>query len=269
MFDIVYEDPETKEKKHVVQNSWGITTRTIGVMIMVHADDKGLVLPPNIAKHQVVIVPCGISSSLAADEREKLYNFCKKLENDLAKDNIKVIGDYRENYSPGWKFNHWELKGVPIRIEVGPRDMKNQQVVTVRRDTGTKECIQVASDVGKSLGELLKSMQKEMFQRAKDSLDNNVVRVEGWQDFARNLEDKKLLLAPFCGQIKCEDGIKALSKKDESSGGATTAADQGPSMGAKSLCIPFEQPAEDPGKVCVNPGCANEPRFFTLFGRSY
>ena len=85
-----------------------------------------------------MIVPCGISSSLAADEREELYNFCKKLENDLAKDNIKVIGDYRENYSPGWKFNHWELKGVPIRMELGPRDVKNTQVVLVRRDNGQK-----------------------------------------------------------------------------------------------------------------------------------
>lgn len=109
MFEIVYEDPDTQEKKYVYQNSWGITTRTIGVLIMVHADNQGLVLPPKVASIQVVIVPCGITASLSEEGKKKLQEACDCLEAEL-KPLVRVKGDYRQNYSPGWKFNHWELK---------------------------------------------------------------------------------------------------------------------------------------------------------------
>jgi len=109
MFEIVYEDPDTQEKKYVYQNSWGITTRTIGVLIMVHADNQGLVLPPKVASIQVVIVPCGITASLSEEGKKKLQEACDSLEAEL-KSLVRVKGDYRQNYSPGWKFNHWELK---------------------------------------------------------------------------------------------------------------------------------------------------------------
>lgn len=109
MFEIVYEDPDTQEKKYVFQNSWGITTRTIGVLIMVHADNQGLVLPPKVASIQVVIVPCGITASLSEEGKKKLQESCDSLEAEL-KPLVRVKGDYRQNYSPGWKFNHWELK---------------------------------------------------------------------------------------------------------------------------------------------------------------
>lgn len=109
MFEIVYEDPDTQEKKYVYQNSWGITTRTIGVLIMVHADNQGLVLPPKVASIQVVIVPCGITASLSEEGKKKLQEACDSLEAEL-KPLVRVKGDYRQNYSPGWKFNHWELK---------------------------------------------------------------------------------------------------------------------------------------------------------------
>merc|ERR1712038_1750277 len=112
MFDITYEDPESGEKKYVFQNSWGITTRTLGVLIMVHGDNKGLVLPPKVACIQVVIVPCGISASLSAEDRDALYDACKTYEKALEEAGVRVKGDYRENYSPPWKYNHWELKGV-------------------------------------------------------------------------------------------------------------------------------------------------------------
>lgn len=110
MFEIVYEDPKTREKEYVFQNSWGITTRTIGVMIMVHADNQGLVLPPRIASIQVVIVPCGITVNLSEELQNQLQDACIALENELKGGDLRVEGDYRENYSPGWKFNHWELK---------------------------------------------------------------------------------------------------------------------------------------------------------------
>lgn len=110
MFDVVFEDPKTREKEYVYQNSWGMTTRTIGVLILVHADNQGLVLPPRIASVQVVIVPCGITVNLSEAAQKQLQDSCIELENQLKNANVKVEGDYRENYSPGWKFNHWELK---------------------------------------------------------------------------------------------------------------------------------------------------------------
>lgn len=134
MFEVIYEDPKTREKQYVYQNSWGMTTRTIGnrenkqnkqtkiattinsfvfvagVMILVHADNQGLVLPPRIASIQIVIVPCGITVNLAADVQKQLQDSCDALENELKNVGVRVEGDYRENYSPGWKFNHWELK---------------------------------------------------------------------------------------------------------------------------------------------------------------
>lgn len=126
IFNIMYEDPETKEKKYVYQNSWGFTTRTIGlwkylicpkliffflgVMIMVHADNQGLVLPPRVASVQVVIVQCGVTVNLSERDRSSLQDSCDALEKELSAGDIKVKGDYRDNYSPGWKFNHWELK---------------------------------------------------------------------------------------------------------------------------------------------------------------
>lgn len=103
MFDIVYEDPETKKKMNVFQNSWGFTTRTIGVMVMVHADNQGLVLPPHVACVQIIIVPCGLTVSTTEGEREQLISSCKKLESLLQKAGVRVEGDYRDNYSPGWK----------------------------------------------------------------------------------------------------------------------------------------------------------------------
>ena len=153
MFDITFEHPDTGEKQFVYQNSWGFTTRTIGVLIMVHGDNNGLVLPPRVASVQVpslmlccslalllsmpslqvVIVPCGVTASLGQADREALYAECEAYKVELEKAGVRVRADMRENYSPGWKFNHWELKGVPIRVEVGPRDMKNSQYVAVRR----------------------------------------------------------------------------------------------------------------------------------------
>ena len=138
MFEIVVEDPETKEKKFIFQNSWGLTTRTIGVMVMVHSDDKGLVLPPNVASVQVVIVPCGINVNATEEDKNALMVACQEYEKALSAVGIRVKGDYRDNYSPGWKFNHWELKGVPLRLEIGPRDVKQGEYVAVRRDTGEK-----------------------------------------------------------------------------------------------------------------------------------
>ncbi len=110
MFEVTFEDPESGEKCYAYQNSWGLSTRTIGVMVMVHGDDRGLVLPPRLASYQVVIIPCGITAKLGADDRKSLYDFCQERRRELSEAGVRVTCDLRENYSPGWKFNHWELK---------------------------------------------------------------------------------------------------------------------------------------------------------------
>lgn len=264
MFDIVYEDPETQEKKHVYQNSWGITTRTIGVMIMVHADNQGLVLPPRVASVQVVIVPCGITASLSEADRKSLQASCDQLESDLKSASVRVQGDYRDNYSPGWKFNHWELKGVPIRVELGPKDMKNNQLVAVRRDTGEKVTIKRASAI-EDLQKMLSDIQSSLFNRANEDLKQHLVTLKDWSQFGPNLDKKNIIMAPFCGKTDCEDRIKADSTRQDAD-----AEPGAPSMGAKSLCIPEEQPAKiTPQDKCIHPQCKDKPLFYTLFGRSY
>lgn len=111
MFDITYEDPSgTGEHLYAYQNSWGLTTRTIGVMAMVHGDNSGLVLPPSVAQVQVVVIPCGITASLSPEARQQLLDKCQEFVRDVQGAGLRCRGDYRDNYSPGWKFNHWELK---------------------------------------------------------------------------------------------------------------------------------------------------------------
>ncbi|XP_076642990.1 glutamyl-prolyl-tRNA synthetase [Halictus rubicundus] len=268
MFNIQVEGAtEGDEKTFVYQNSWGLTTRTIGVMIMVHGDDKGLVLPPNVACIQAIIVPCGITANTTAEQRERLSTECNKLLDELSKDKtVRVKADYRSNRTPGWKFNHWELKGVPVRIELGPKDLEKNQVTFVRRDTCEK-VVAKRPEVLSALHNLLTDIQSSMLEKARKNLNEHIKRVQNWDDFCSELNKKNILLSPFCGEPSCEDSIKADSAR-ENTGEELGAL----SMGAKSLCIPFEQPtsveAFDKQK-CIYPGCQSKPKFYTLFGRSY
>ncbi|XP_066156798.1 bifunctional glutamate/proline--tRNA ligase isoform X2 [Euwallacea fornicatus] len=263
MFEIVYEDPETQKKQYVFQNSWGITTRTIGVLIMVHADNQGLVLPPQVASVQMVIVPCGITASLSEESKRTLQEACDCLERDLKAKGVKVKGDYRQNYSPGWKFNHWELKGVPIRIELGIKDIEKNQLIAVRRDTGEKLILERKTAV-EHLQMLLDTIQISLYKKAAADLEAHKVLLKDWSKFGPNLDQKNIILAPFCGEGVCEDRIKTESTRDEDTEPGA------PSMGAKTLCIPFEQPAAiKPEDKCIHPACRNKPKYYTLFGRSY
>jgi len=262
MFDIIFEDPVSKEKQFVYQNSWGITTRTIGVMIMVHGDNKGLVLPPRIAQIQVVIMPVGITAKTTEEEKNNLLDSCKKLETDLIASGVRAKADMRDNVTPAWKFNHWELKGVPIRLELGPREVSAGKVFAVRRDNGEKLSIDRAS-AGAEILNMLTTIQNSMFARAKQDLDTHKKLVHTWQEFTSAIDGKNIMLAPFCGEEDCEDLIKKESSCEE-------AAEPGaPAMGAKSLCIPFDQPGSVEGKRCIHPRCNNKPKNYTLFGRSY
>ncbi|KAM9860801.1 bifunctional glutamate/proline--tRNA ligase [Aulostomus maculatus] len=262
MFEIVFEDPKTPgEKQLAFQNSWGITTRTIGVLTMVHGDNMGLVLPPRVACLQVVIIPCGITASLPEQEKEALMAQCSKYLSRLQDAGIRVRSDLRDNYSPGWKFNHWELKGVPIRLEVGPKDMQQRQCVAVRRDSGEKVTIPEV-EVEKRLATMLEDIQNSLFNKASNDLKSHMVAADTMEQFQKDLDQGKIVQIPFCGGIECEDWIKKTTAKDQDlEPGA-------PSMGAKSLCIPFSPLKQlQPGQMCVS---GKEPaQYYTLFGRSY
>ncbi|XP_013406588.1 bifunctional glutamate/proline--tRNA ligase isoform X2 [Lingula anatina] len=263
MFEIMYENPDTQEMEHVHQNSWGITTRTIGVMAMVHGDNTGLVLPPRVASVQAIVVPCGITASLSDADRQSLIKSCEELENILVQAGIKAKGDYRDNYSPGWKFNHWELKGVPVRIELGPRDVKNGELVAVRRDTGDKLTLKQAS-AAEGIKKLLEDIQSSLFAKAKKIQDEYVALSHDWQDFCHQLDQKKIIMSPFCGEGECEEKIKKDSARD------AVVEEGAPSMGAKSLCYPFQQPGDIKADMkCIHPDCKAKPIKYCLFGRSY
>jgi prolyl-tRNA synthetase len=240
MLDITFESPQTGE------NSWGIATRTIRMLVMVHGDNNGLVLPPRMACLQVVIFPCGITKNLKDEGRNALYNECKQYEKELKEAGVRVKADLRENYSPGWKNNHWELRGVPIRVEVGLMDMKNSQYVAVRRDNLEKLSMK-KSGLKDDTPDLLQTM----FAKSKNEMTEGVNVVTNFEDFLDGLENKYLPQALFCGVEYCKDQIKKLSKKN------SDLEPNDPSMEAKSLYIPLTQLVMYKDE-CIRPDNATE-----------
>ena len=275
MFGITVEDPTAKEGErkppvYVFQNSWGLSTRTIGVMVMTHGDNRGLVVPPRVSEYQVVIVPVGITAKSTDEEKAALNDQVDALATVLEADETRVICDKREGYSPGWKFNDWEQKGVPLRLEFGPKDSAAHQVTTARRDIlGNKGTIQI-SNLAAGVKELLETIQKDLYNRADQEFKSHVKKITNWDDFVPALNSKNVCLIPSCLTEQCEDEIKDLSARKEEDDD-TPQDERAPSMGAKSLCIPFDQPA---GVVkgetaCCNPQCKNKAQAWCLFGRSY
>ncbi|KAI6104402.1 hypothetical protein F5141DRAFT_1129730 [Pisolithus sp. B1] len=252
MFNIVVEDPNDPSgqgKLYAWQNSWGLSTRTIGVMVMVHGDNQGLVLPPRVAYVQVVVVPCGITAKTGDAERNKINEACDELAKSLVDIGIRAKADLREGYTPGYKFNDWEQKGVPLRLEIGPNDLVKQQTVSVRRDTGAKAPIPLSE---------LKAALNEYNSRLKE--------VTRWEDFVPTLDNKCIAVIPWCEEEACEDDIKERSARS-----AEPQDERAPSAGAKSLAIPFDQdrftPLEPGKSKCV--GCGKDAKRWTMFGRSY
>ncbi|PBK98844.1 prolyl-tRNA synthetase [Armillaria gallica] len=271
MFNISVEDPEDKvgqTKLYVWQNSWGLSTRSIGVMVMVHGDNQGLVLPPRVASIQVVVVPCGITAKTTDETRALINDACDELAKTLKKAGIRAKADLREGYTPGYKFNDWEQKGVPLRLEIGPNDIAKQQTLTVRRDTGVKNPIPTA-DIGKTVTELLETIQNDMFTRARDNYHSRLKEVTKWEDVVPTLDSKCVVVLPWCEAEACEDDIKERSARATLKGEAQD--ERAPSAGAKSLAIPFDQskwtPIE-PGKTKC-PACGKDAKRWTMFGRSY
>ncbi|KIM85742.1 hypothetical protein PILCRDRAFT_65955 [Piloderma croceum F 1598] len=268
MFNIVVEDPNDptgQGKTYVWQNSWGLSTRTIGVMVMVHGDNQGLVLPPRVASIQVIVVPCGITAKTTDEDRATINNACNELAKTLKQASIRAKADVRDGYTPGWKFNEWEQKGVPLRLEIGPLDLAKKQTLTVRRDTGAK-APESLTDIVASVSKLLETIQNDMFTRARDAYHSRLIEVTRWEDVVPNLDNKCVVVIPWCEVEECEDDIK------ERSGRASEPQDErAPSAGAKSLAIPFDQsrwtPIE-PGKTKC-PACGRDAKRWTMFGRSY
>jgi len=267
MFKIQFEDVKG-EKQFAWQTSWGVTTRSLGILFMVHGDDKGLVLPPRVAPIQVVIVPILMKKVDTAAIIAK----AKEIASSLKEKGFSVNVDDRENYNPGWKFNHWELKGVPLRVEFGPKDFTNNQVVVVRRDTGEKETVSI-DNVLERVPAILDQIQKSLYEKATKTRDEHIVEVREWKDFVPALDGKNLVIVPWCERESCEDDIKKTSGEESKQKNAQKENEKGETGtikltgAAKTLCIPFEQRDLDPDTKCVK--CSEKAKRWTLFGRSY
>ena len=225
-------------------------------MVMVHGDDKGLKLPPKIAPIQVVITPI-----TKKNNKEDIIKKANELMAELKAQGIRVEVDSRDN-SPGWKYNYWELRGVPIRLELGPRDINKEHVIAARRDTEEKKIL-LWNNLASSLNEMLNNIQESMLNTARTELNSRITKVTKWTDFEEALKAKNLVLAPWCGKTTCEEEIKEKSK-DEDENDEDVEKLTG---SAKSLCIPFDQDVLDADSVCVN--CMDKSKCMVLFGRSY
>jgi len=262
MFKIEYED--TAGKKQIPwQTSWGFTTRSIGVMVMVHADDTGLVLPPRVAPIQVVIVPI----IMGGTNQAKMTEVSEDLKAQLTAAGVRVNLDDRANYNPGWKYNYWELKGVPIRMEIGPKDLEKGQVRLVRRDTNAKEDVPWAL-VPQKVALLLVTIQHEMLAKAAALRDAAIVRVTEWKDFVPTMQKGQMALTPFCNETEFEEEVKDKSKAEALAATGEAEDDRcATPVAAKTLCIPFDQPDLPPGTKCFISGKPAE--CWVLWGRSY
>ncbi|MDY6825748.1 MAG: proline--tRNA ligase [Bacillota bacterium] len=239
VFDITFLDQD-EQLKHVWQTSWGVSTRLIGALIMVHGDDRGLVLPPRMAPIQVVVIPI-----LTRKDRERVLAAVHELK-DLLEQNFRIKLDDREEYSPGWKFNEWEMRGIPVRIELGPKDLDKGQVVLVRRDSGEKEFVP-RDDLGRRLPQLLEEIQKDMFKKADQFRLDNTHSGSDYEEFKTIMAEKRGFFATsWCGDPKCEEKVKEDTK-------------------ATIRCIPFD--LETDSNRCLV--CGKKATASVYFARSY
>jgi prolyl-tRNA synthetase len=200
-FDIKFLDKDGTQK-HAYTASWGVSTRLIGALIMAHGDKRGLVLPPKVAPTQVVIIPI-------AAKKGGVMEMCEKVREKLAKKGIRVILDSTDN-SPGWKFNEWEMKGVPLRVEMGPRDIENGKALVFRRDTCEKsECD--LDGIEKTVEKLLDSVQKDMLESARVRRDGKIVYAKDLDGILAGVDGGNFVKAGWCGCRECEDKVKSFA----------------------------------------------------------
>ena len=271
MFNIKFLD-ENNKPKIPVQNSWGFTTRSIGVMIMNHSDNKGLVLPPKVAQIQVVIIPIYNNKII---KPELIDAKCNEISDKLKAANIRTYVDNRAGKKPGYKFNEWELKGIPVRCELGAKDIEKNAVMVARRDQReekrqdslVKVSMKLDDTFTKNIEDLLVDIHKTLYDRAVAARDANIEEVSNWDDFLKQIQNGKIVLGPHCNDDVCEDLIQVetrewFAKQPDTAG-------VGMSGKAKALCIPCEQKS-DLSKVkvkCLR--CERMAKKWILFGRSY
>ncbi len=240
-FEIQYQD-ENGVQQYCWTTSWGVSTRMVGAIIMAHGDDQGLILPPRLAPIQVVVVPIWKTDA----EKGEVMGTIEQVKTAIG-DRVRLKIDDRDEYSPGWKFNEWELKGVPLRIEIGPRDIQKAQVVLARRDQPGREGKTTAPLAGlaDAVTDLLDAIQKDLLRRNTEFRDANTFEPTDY-DSLQEAVDQGFARAPWCGDIACEDKVKADTK-------------------ATTRCIPFDQPDEN-GKCVV---CGNPAEEVIIFARAY
>lgn len=236
-YDIKFSDEQGKEQ-YAWQNTWAISTRILGVMFAIHSDDKGLVLPPKMAPNQVVIIPI-----LFDDTKNKVISVAKKIAKDLEEFNAFV--DARDNYKPGFKYNEHELKGIPLRIDIGPRDLEKRQVVVYRRDNGKKEIIKI-QDLSKKVPQILEEIQKSLFEKSKKLFNEKIEKAKSLDELKKIIESKKVGLVPLCKEARCEDMMKFETK------------------GAKALFISENKIS---GEKCIL--CKKKADYQVYVGKSY
>jgi prolyl-tRNA synthetase len=204
-FDVTYQTQDGK-LDHVWASSWGVSTRLIGALIMAHSDDKGLVIPPRLAPTEVVIVPI-----FRNETKEAVVEYARRFAETLRGKHTFVIDDDDAN-SPGWKFAEWEMRGVPVRVEIGPRDMENDKVMIVRRDSGEKSPVAFGEGAG-AIGETLENIQQSLYDRALEFRNKNTIEVASYDTMKEIFEgDGAFVVSPWCGAAECEAKIKEDTK---------------------------------------------------------
>lgn len=238
-FDVTFQSKEGK-LQHVWATSWGVSTRLIGALIMAHSDNKGLVIPPKLAATEAAIIPI-----YKNENKEQVLEYAGSIRDSLT-DRYKVVFDDDDQNSPGWKFSQWELFGVPVRIEIGPKDMQNKKAVLVRRDTGEKEFVE-ADKVPARVGELLEDIQQSLFQKALAFREANTFSAATF-DECRKIFDGEggFVEAAWCGSAECEEKMKDETK-------------------ATIRVLPFDQ--KEPSAPCVI--CNGQAKYSAVFAKSY
>ena len=239
-FDLKYADKENIES-YAWQTSWGVSWRLIGGMIMVHGDDRGLVLPPRVAPIQVIIIPIYYSD----EDKEKIQKISQEIEKKLKESKIRVQVDNREQLTPGFKFNDWEMKGIPLRIEIGPKDLEKNQVTFSIRHNRQKDDQDIVGLVDRVISELEK-IHNDMFNDAKKILEDRTVEVDTYDEFKVELEKGRLIKAPICENPDCEEMIKEETSAD---------------------VRVITEDADDSSSKCIK--CSNQSVVRALFARGY
>jgi prolyl-tRNA synthetase len=230
-FDITFQARD-KSVQHVWGTSWGVSTRLVGALIMTHGDDGGLVLPPRVAPHQVVIVPIP-----RGNWQETVLPKAREIQQQLVAGGVRVLLDDRDAYTPGWKFAEWELRGVPLRLEIGPKDIEKSQVLVARRDTREKLGVSMDGVVG-SIRQILDDIQRNLFARAVTFREEHTQKVGNYREFTEVMEGRPgFVIALWCGSDECEAQIKTDTQATIRSMPMTAATPGG-------RCVRCESPAQ-------------------------